>query len=100
MKLIHSEYKQRNMKIWNEVAPRYHKRWASVDEGPFQSTRKLVKMVDINKGDAVLDIACGTGVVTNEIQKKIGKSGYVIGIDTSSTAIKIGKKWKTQKVYP
>ncbi len=97
MKLIHSEYKQRNMKIWNEVAPRYHKRWASVDEGPFQSTKKLVKMVDINKGDAVLDIACGTGVVTNEIQKKIGKSGYVIGIDTSSTAIKIAKKWNGKK---
>jgi ubiquinone/menaquinone biosynthesis C-methylase UbiE len=85
------------MKIWNEVAPRYHKRWASVDEGPFQSTKKLVKMVNINKGDAVLDIACGTGVVTNEIQKKIGKSGYVIGIDTSSTAIKIAKKWNGKK---
>jgi ubiquinone/menaquinone biosynthesis C-methylase UbiE len=25
--------------------------------------------------------------------KKIGRSGYVIGIDTSSTAIKIAKKW-------
>ena len=97
MKFIHSEYKQRNMKIWNEVAPRYHKRWASVNEGPFQSTKKLVNMVDINKGDAVLDVACGTGVVTNEIQKKIGKSGYVIGIDTSSTAIKIAKKWNGKK---
>ena len=97
MKIIHSEYKQRNMKIWNEVAPRYHKRWASVNKGPFQSTKKLVEMVDINKGDAVLDVACGTGVVTNEIQKKIGKSGYVIGIDTSSTAIKIAKKWNGKK---
>ena len=97
MKIIHSEYKQRNMKIWNEVAPRYHKRWASVNKGPFQSTKKLIEMVDINKGDAVLDVACGTGVVTNEIQKKIGKSGYVVGVDTSSTAIKIAKKWNDKK---
>jgi len=97
MKIIHSEYKQRNMKIWNEVAPRYHKRWASVNKGPFQSTRKLVELVNINKGDAVLDVACGTGVVTNEIQKKIGKSGYVVGVDTSSTAIKIAKKWSGKK---
>jgi len=93
MKFIHSEYKQRNIKIWNEVAPRYHKRWASVNKGPFQSTKKLVELVNINKGDAVLDVACGTGVVTNEIQKKISESGYVIGIDTSSTAIKIAKQW-------
>lgn len=97
MKIIHSEYKQRNMKIWNEVAPRYHKRWASVNKGPFQSTKKLVELVNIIKGDAVLDVACGTGVVTNEIQKKIGKSGYVIGVDTSSTAIKIAKKWNGKK---
>ena len=97
MKIIHSKYKQRNMKIWNEVAPRYHKRWASVNKGPFQSTKKLVELVNINKGDTVLDVACGTGVVTNEIQKKIGKSGYVVGVDTSSTAIKIAKKWNGKK---
>lgn len=97
MRIIHSEYKQRNMKIWNEVAPRYHKRWASVNKGPFQSTKKLVALVNIKKGDAVLDVACGTGVVTNEIQKKIGKSGYVVGVDTSSTAIKIAKKWNGKK---
>ena len=85
------------MKIWNELAPRYHKRWASVNKGPFQSTKKLVELVNINKGDAVLDVACGTGVVTNEIQKKTEKSGYVVGVDTSSTAIKIAKKWNGKK---
>lgn len=69
-----------------------------MNKGPFQSTKKLVELVNINKGDSVLDVACGTGVVTNEIQKKIGKSGYVIGIDTSSTAIKIAKKWNDNKV--
>ena len=93
MKIIPLEYKKRNMKIWNEVAPRYHKRWASVNKGPFQSTKKLIELVNINKNNLVLDVACGTGVVTKQIQKKIGQSGYVIGIDTSSTAIKIAKKW-------
>ena len=54
MKVIHSKYKQRNMKIWNEVAPRYHKRWASVNKGPFQSTKKLIELVKINKNNLVL----------------------------------------------
>ena len=92
MKVINSEYKKRNMKIWNEVAPRYHKRWASVNKGPFQSTKKLIELIKINKNNRVLDVACGTGVVTKQIQKKVGKSGYVVGIDTSTTAIKIAKK--------
>ena len=85
------------MKIWNEVAPRYHKRWASISKGPFQSTAKLIKLVNINKGNTVLDLACGTGVVTKEIQNKVGTSGYVVGVDTSITAIKIAKKWNERK---
>ena len=93
MKITNSEYKQRNMKIWNEIAPRYHKRWASVDKGPFQSTKKLIELVKINKNNVVLDVACGTGVVTKQIQKKVGNLGYVVGVDTSTTAIKIAKKW-------
>ena len=97
MNIIHSEYKQRNMKIWNEVAPRYHKRWASVNKGPFQSTKKLIELVKISKNNRVLDVACGTGVVTKEIQKKVGKLGYVVGVDTSTTAIKIAKKWNDKK---
>ena len=96
MKIIHSEYKQRNMKIWNEVAPRYHKRWASVNKGPFQSTKKLIELIKIKKSNRVLDVACGTGVVTKEIQKKVGKTGRTVGIDTSTTAIKIAKKWNNK----
>lgn len=81
------------MKIWNEVAPRYHKRWATATYGPFQSTKKLVDHVNIKTGNKVLDIACGTGVVTKKLSQKVGKSGYVVGADTSVTAIKIAKKY-------
>lgn len=91
-----SEYKKRNLAIWNEIAPRYHKRWASVNDGPFQSTQKLVKLMKIKKNDRVLDLACGTGVVTQNISNKLGGSGFVIGGDTSLTAIKIAKRWNTK----
>ena len=85
------------MKIWNEVAPRYHKRWAKLNKGPLQSTKKLIELMKLNKGDNVLDLACGTGVVTKEIRNKIGNTGYVVGADTSTTAIKIAKKWNGRK---
>ena len=84
------------MKIWNEVAPRYHKRWATATYGPFQSTKKLVEHVDIQKGFNVLDIACGTGVVTKRLSQKVGKLGHVIATDTSVTAIKIAKKYNKE----
>ncbi|MFY9301547.1 MAG: methyltransferase domain-containing protein [Candidatus Nitrosotenuis sp.] len=91
------EYKKRLIKTWDEIALRYHKRWAKKSAGPFQSTAKLVGMTRIGKGDKVLDLACGTGAVTKKILIKIGKGGHVIGIDSSSTAIKIAKRWAAPK---
>ena len=98
MKLNQIDYKKKNIAIWNEVAPRYHKRWASINQGPFVSTSKLIQMLKIRKGDTVLDLACGTGVVTKKIMQKVGNSGLVVGGDTSITALKIAKKWNDKKL--
>ena len=92
-----TKYKLSNISVWNEIAPRYHKRWASINDGPFQSTSKLVQLMNLEKGNSVLDVACGTGVVTKKILKKIGSSGNVVGVDTSMTAIKIARKWNGLK---
>ncbi len=89
---MNSDYKQHNIEVWDEVAPRYHKKWSESNTGPFRSAKKLVEQVGITRGDTVLDVACGTGIVIDEIQKKVGNSGHVIGVDTSRTAIKIAKK--------
>lgn len=93
MKVKSFDYKKRNMSVWNEVAPRYHKRWATAKKGPFQSTKKLVELIGVKKGDHILDVASGTGVVTKLLNQKVGKSGFVVGADTSTTAIKVAKKW-------
>jgi len=89
------DYKKRNMEIWNEVAPRYHKRWAAAACGPFQSTKKLVEHVDVQKGYNALDMACGTGAVTRRLSQKVGKSGRVVAVDTSITAIKVARRYNT-----
>ena len=91
------EYKKRTITIWNEVAPRYHKRWASTNAGPFQSTHELVSLADIKKGDQVLDIACGTGVVTKKVSSKVGKNGKVVSFDISNRALEIAKKFNSTK---
>jgi len=86
------EYKRRMIKTWNEIAPRYHKRWAGKSAGPFQSTQKLVSMAKLRRGNLVLDLACGTGAVTRQVVDKIGKTGHVVGVDSSQTALAIAKK--------
>ncbi len=68
-----------------------------MDTGPFQSTTKLVNLAKIKKGDIILDLACGTGVVANKISSKVGKEGIVIGTDISKKAISIAKKFNAKK---
>lgn len=87
------EYKKKLIKTWNEIAPRYHKRWAKYKAGPFQSTTKLVLAAQLRQGQRVLDLACGTGIVSNEILSKIGHSGHLVGVDSSISAINIAKRW-------
>ena len=50
-------------------------------------------MSKIKKGDSVLDLACGTGLVTKKLIRKVGSKGTIYAIDSSESAIKIAKKW-------
>jgi len=88
-----TKYKQRTISVWNEVAQFYHKRWAKNEIGPFSVTKKLLDSSEIKNGDSVLDLACGTGLVTKKLIKKVGLNGQVCAIDSSESAIKIAKKW-------
>ena len=87
------KYKRRTIIVWNEVAPYYHKRWAKNEIGPFNVTKELIRNARIKSGQKVLDLACGTGLVTKKILSKVGKNGEVYGIDSSNSALKIAKKW-------
>ena len=88
-----TKYKQRTIAVWNEVAPFYHKRWAKNEIGPFAVTKKLLDLSKIKTGDSVLDLACGTGLVTKKLMRKVGKNGQIFAIDSSESALKIAKKW-------
>jgi hypothetical protein len=61
------QYKINTRLNWNTIAPNYHTDWASRGIGPFKSTTELVKAAEISTDDIVLDIGCGTGVVSREV---------------------------------
>ena len=78
MKSKATKYKQRAINIWNDVAPFYHNRWAKNEIGPFSVTNDLIKSVRIRSGYTILDLACGTGLVTKKILAK-GRNCQVYG---------------------
>lgn len=87
-----TQYKINTKANWNTVAPDYHYNWADQKIGPFKSTTEIAKTANIQHDDKVLDVACGTGVVSKEIMQFLGPSGFLVGIDLSRTALGIAKK--------
>ncbi len=54
--------------------------------------KKLVEAANIQQGMTIVDLACGTGIVTTQILTKLNHIGTIIGIDGSPAMLDIAKK--------
>ena len=86
-------YRKQIVHTWNEIAPRYHRRVKAGGPGPFESTEKMLSMSGISKGWRILDVACGTGAVSRQLSKHIGRGGFVVGADASHEALLLAEKY-------
>ncbi len=53
---------------------------------------RVADAAKISSGQRVLDIACGTGVLTREIAKRVGTSGSIIGLDLNPGMLTVAKR--------
>ncbi len=58
-------------------------------EQEFQRIDEILSRIDITKDDHILDVACGTGILTNKLLSK--GITQIIGIDISAKMMKIYK---------
>jgi len=54
--------------------------------------KKVVKIVRAKPGMKILDVCCGTGMLTIELAKEVGSSGSVIGLDFSENMLEQARK--------
>jgi ubiquinone/menaquinone biosynthesis C-methylase UbiE len=52
---------------------------------------ELVELAELKQGERVLDVACGTGVVTRLAAPRVGTSGYVIGLDINAGMLDVAR---------
>ncbi len=57
-----------------------------------RNSRMVVELAGIKPGDKVLDVACGSGNLTQTAQKYAGPGGKATGIDASPEMIEVAKK--------
>ena len=70
--------------------PEMYEQWLV---GPlFQPWAEIIlDEVRLSPGDRMLDIACGTGIVARTARKRLGETGYVVGIDVSSDMLAVAR---------
>lgn len=69
---------------WDYSSPHYDAGW---QHQLWPAQKRLLEKANLQKGEKVLDISCGTGLVTFAITETIGPEGSVTGIDLSEGMI-------------
>ena len=69
---------------WDRAVGAYEEGWGTQLE-PAHSA--LLEMADLRAGDRVLDVACGTGLVSLRVARMVGETGIVVGTDISGQMI-------------
>jgi len=70
--------------------PENYERWLV---GPlFRSfAERTLDEVQPSRGQRILDIACGTGIVARLAKERIGAAGHVVGVDISSDMLAVAR---------
>jgi ubiquinone/menaquinone biosynthesis C-methylase UbiE len=79
---------------WDKAALYYETFWQQQLK-PAQDL--LMRMAAICEGEKVLDIACGTGLVSFRAAEQAGKTGSVLGTDISDRMIEMARKIAEEK---
>ena len=69
---------------WDKAAPHYEQYWARQLQ---RAQDRVLALAEIAPGARVLDVACGTGLVTLRAADAAGSSGRVMGTDISQAMV-------------
>ena len=50
---------------------------------------RLIELAEVRPGERVLDVACGTGVVTRLAAERAGRAGRVVGLDVNAAMLSV-----------
>ncbi|PIZ71507.1 hypothetical protein COY07_04800 [Candidatus Peregrinibacteria bacterium CG_4_10_14_0_2_um_filter_43_11] len=85
-----------------EQKPEVYERIIDVIVRRYELAKKIGALIDNLFPDRsfqfILDTACGTGIITNELEKRTSKNGRIMGMDLSQAAIDFAKKSKNQRI--
>jgi SAM-dependent methyltransferase len=73
-----------------DLAARLERRAKAEDEVAARDI--YLRLLDIASGEQVLDVGCGSGAVTREIARRVGRDGLAIGVDPSPALLAVARE--------
>jgi len=81
---------------WDKAVEHYENFWQSQLK-PAQDL--MLQMTALRSGEKLIDIACGTGLVTFPAAEMVGPDGFILATDISEGMVKKGRELAEQKNY-
>jgi len=79
---------------WDKAATYYENFW---HHNLLPAQDKLIEFAAIQPGERILDIACGTGLISFRAADLTGNNGYVLGTDISDKMVEISRQTALEK---
>lgn len=80
------------VEFWNEtLAPKFVAFQHVLEGGLSRHSENVMPMLDIRKGDRVLDVGCGFGDTAIAIAERVGAEGSVVGLDCCEDFLNIAR---------
>jgi SAM-dependent methyltransferase len=81
---------------WDKAAAHYERSW----QRPLAVAQyKLLVTAALRPGERVLDVACGTGLVTFAARTAVGSSGAVVGVDISDAMVDVARSRAREEAF-
>jgi ubiquinone/menaquinone biosynthesis C-methylase UbiE len=87
-----ADYSRASHAVWEAMAPGWDERHAYFEEIARPVTEQMLELLDPSPGDAILDLAAGTGVVGFSAAALVGPTGRVIVSDFASAMVDVASR--------
>jgi ubiquinone/menaquinone biosynthesis C-methylase UbiE len=73
-----------------DLAARLERRGRAENE--IEAREAYLGLLGVSDGDRVLDVGCGSGVVTRAIARRVGERGLAVGLDPSPALLAVARE--------